>query len=98
MGDLINEIERKKDFIAQIKGMIHNTNFQVGSHERNFQRKPVATAADPGYQRVVLSPRPHKNVSTLKIKYAPGGAFARDELHSKTIDVNRMEAETLAMT
>lgn len=66
---LIAEIERKKEFIGKVKGLIHNTNFKVGSNEPLFERKEVATIANPGYEKVVVSPKPHKNISTLKIKY-----------------------------
>jgi hypothetical protein len=46
----------------------------------------------------IVSPRPHKNTSTLKIKYGDGSTFARPEPHSNTIDINRMDSATLNMT
>ena len=66
---LISEYERKKEFIGKIKGLIHTTNFSVGSNEPSFDRKETATVDNPHYEQVIVSPKPHKNNSTLKIKY-----------------------------
>jgi hypothetical protein len=63
------EIARKRNFINQIKVLELASNFQVGSNEPSFERKEVAATTDPEYEKVVVSPRPHKNISTLKIKY-----------------------------
>jgi hypothetical protein len=79
---LIAETERKKKFISEIKGLIDGTNFSVGTEDPNFDRKEVATIDDPNYKMTIVSPRPHKNNSTLKIKYGDASTFARPEPHS----------------
>lgn len=43
-----------------------------------------------------MSPRPHKNISTLKLKYQ-SQAFSKVNSHSKTMDINRVGKEALAM-
>ncbi len=78
--------------------MIHNTNFSVGSNDPSFDRKEVATTENPEYEQVVVSPKPHKNISTLKIKYDEATTFANHEPHSRTMDINRVEPNTLQMT
>ena len=84
--------------MGQIKGLIHNTNFSVGSNSPNFDRKETATISSPAYEKVVVSPKPHKNTSTLKIKYQSNTPFANADPHSQTMDINRVEFSTLAMT
>jgi hypothetical protein len=59
-----------------------NSNFQVGSHPENFDRKEVATLEHPHFEPTVVSPWPHKNTSTLKIKYGDETAFAHPHPHS----------------
>lgn len=95
---LLGEIEKRKEFTGKIKGLIHNTNFSVGTDDVAFERKEVATTGDPNYEKVVVSPKPHKNISTLKIKYNEATAFAKDQQHSETMDINRVGFHTLAMT
>ena len=93
------EIERKRDFNTMVKNLVHSTNFSVGNDETSFDRKEVATIGNPDYQRVTLSPKPHKNISTLKLKYnSEQEAFAKPQLHSKTMDINRVELNTLALS
>ena len=53
----------------KIKGMIHNTNFIVGSNSSTFERKETATIDSPSFEQTVVSPWPYKNTSTLKLKY-----------------------------
>ena len=79
---LIAETERKKKFISEIKGLIDGTNFSVGTEDPNFDRNEIATIDDPNYKMIIVSPRPHKNNSTLKIKYGESSTFARPEPHS----------------
>lgn len=90
---LKKEVERKKIFTGQIKGMIHNTNFSVGTNEPDFESKEQAraTVENPEYEFVVVSPKPHKNISTLTMKYNEDSTFANHAPHSKTMDINRME-------
>ena len=95
---LLGEIEKRKEFTGKIKGLIHNTNFSVGTHELSFDRKEVATTDDPDYEKVIVFPKPHKNISTLKIKYQDSTAFANDQPHSETMNINRVGFHTLAMT
>jgi hypothetical protein len=93
------EIEKKKQFMGKIKDLIHLTNFSVGTHEASFDRKENATVDNPDFQAVVTpTPKPHKNISTMKIKYHEGQrAFAKPHSHSKTMDINRVDFMTLAM-
>jgi len=95
---LIAETLRKKKFISEIKGLIDGTNFSVGTEDPNFDRKEVATIDDPNYKMTIVSPWPHKNTSTLKIKYGENSTFARPDPHSDTMDVNRMDNNTLSLT
>ena len=96
--ELIAETERKKKFIGEIKGLIDGTNFTVGSEDPDFERKEVATIEDPNFKKTIVSPWPHKNTSTLKIKYGDNSTFARAEPHSTTMDINRMDSTTLSLT
>lgn len=92
------ENQRKKDFIGKIKGMIHNTNFVVGSNEPSFERKEIATVENPNYEQVVVSPKPHKNITTMKLKYnEQQAAFAKAADHSKTMDINKVDFTVLSM-
>jgi hypothetical protein len=70
----------------------------VGTEDPTFNRKEVATIDDPGYKMIIVSPRPHKNTSTLKIKYGETSTFARPDPHSQTMNINRMDATTLSLT
>jgi hypothetical protein len=96
--DLIAETIRKKKFISEIKELVDGTNFSVGTEDPNFDRKEVATIDDPNYKMTVVSPWPHKNTSTLKIKYGDSSTFARPHPHSDTMDINRMDQTTLNLT
>jgi hypothetical protein len=87
---LKSEVERKRAFTGQIKGLIHNTNFSVGTNEANFDRKEVATTENPEYEQVILDPKPHKNITTFKLKYDDASSFANPQPHSKTMDINRV--------
>lgn len=95
---LISEMERKKKIANEIKHLVDGTNFSVGSEDPDFQRKEVATTDNPNYQMTIVSPWPHKNTSTLKIKYGDGSTFARAQPHSHTMDINRMDSTTLSLT
>jgi hypothetical protein len=95
---LRNEVERKRAFTGKIKGLIHNTNFLVGTNDPDFERKEVATIENPEYEYVVLDPKPHKNITTFKLKYEEGSTFANSQPHSKTMDINRVEETTLTLT
>jgi len=87
---LKSEVERKRAFTGQIKGMIHNTNFSVGTNDPNFDRKIVATTGNPDYEQVILDPKPHKNITTFKMKYDETTSFANAKPHSQTMDINRV--------
>lgn len=78
--------------------MIHRSNFSVGTTSPNFDRKLTATIGSPNFEKTIVSPWPHKNTSTLKIKYDQNTTFAKGNSHSKTMDINRMDLMTLAMT
>ena len=97
---LKKEMESKRIFTGQIKGLIHNTNFSVGTNEPDFESKELgrATVENPEYEFVVLSPKPHKNITTLTLKYNEDSTFANNEPHSRTMDINKMEPQTLALT
>jgi hypothetical protein len=96
--ELIAEMERKKKFVGEIKELIDGTNFSVGTEDPNFDRKEGATIDDPNYKMTVVTPWPHKNTSILKVKYGESSTYARPEPHSKTMDVNRMDTNTLSLT
>lgn len=78
--------------------MIHNTNFSVGTNDSNFERKLVATTGNPEYEQVILDPKPHKNITTFKMKYDEATSFANAQPHSQTMDINRVNEQTLNMT
>ena len=67
--ELSAEMTRKRKFVGEIKELIDGTNFSVGTEDPNFDRKEGATIDDPNYNMTVVSPWPHKNTSTLKVKY-----------------------------
>jgi hypothetical protein len=96
--ELIAEMTRKRKFVGEIKELIDGTNFSVGTEDPNFDRKVGATIDDPNYNMTVVSPWPHKNTSTLKVKYGDSSTYARPEPHSNTMDVNRMDSNTLSLT
>lgn len=95
---LLAETERKKKFVHDFKGLVDGTNFSVGTEDPNFDRKEVATIDNPNYEMTIVSPWPHKNTSTLKMKYGDQSSYARPQPHSVTMDINRMDAATLQMT
>ncbi len=92
------ETERKKKFVKEIKDLVDGTNFSVGNEDPKFDRKEVATTDNPNYEMTIVSPWPHKNTSTLKMKYGDNSTYARPQPHSITMDINRMNSETLQMT
>lgn len=95
---LISETLRKKKFVTEIKELVDGTNFSVGTEDPNFDRKEIATVDNPDYKKVIVSPRPHKNNSTLKIKYDQSSTFARPDPHSETMNINRMNSTILSLT
>jgi hypothetical protein len=96
--ELIAEMARKRKFVGEIKELIDGTNFSVGTEDPNFDRKDRATIDDPNYNMTVVSPWPHKNTSTLKVKYGDSSTYANPEPHSNTMDVNRMDSTALSLT
>jgi hypothetical protein len=92
---LIAETERKKKFVHDIKELVDGTNYSLGTEDPNFDRKEVATIDNPDYKMTIVSPWPHKNTSTLKMKYGDKSTYARPHPHSVTMDINRMDSETL---
>lgn len=92
---LHRETESKKALIKSLKEKELNSNFEVGSYPENFDRKERATLEHPHFSPTVVSPWPHKNTSTLKIKYGDETAFAHPHPHSMTMDINRVDASNL---
>lgn len=95
---LAKETECNKQLVKTLKEKELNSNFEVGSHPENFDKKKNATLDHPHFSPTIVSPWPHKNTSTLQIKYKDETSFAHPHSHSKTMDINRVEAKNLQLT
>ena len=91
------ETEMKKHLVKSLKAKELDSNFEVGSHPENFDKKENATLDHPSFAPTVVSPWPHKNTSIVQLKYPEETSFAHPHPHSKTMDINRMEASNLQL-